>query len=290
MLSPNTKIRLVHAVASQAVADQIENTLKTSSTPATPEEAQAILAKLNKVMNSEVKERLFSALAGDGNGRAGKELSRKVVGAKNVLQAFENGNETEAALATATLATTTPIIFTDVDGLGLDGAAKNGSVINTIVNPPSSNAGDQVNITATGAGPNFASINIIITPNDGTNNDLITVDLTTAELVEAINTGAVVGKNIFFSPGTALRLSQQTASGGGPEIFELGGEGDGLVATFSGGAAGADTDIAPAKAAMGMEKLSAADLFSLTHAMGDEAAAKEFKAAYDAMIEAIQAV
>lgn len=286
MLSPNTKLRLVHAVTSQAVADQIEKILAVNTTPADVAAANALAFRLKSVMNDEVQQRLFNALAGDGNGKAGKELSRKVNGAKNVLSAFGDGNESEQANATATFATTTPIILTDAPGLGNDGAARNGNTITLNVNPPAPSGVILLTVN-NGVGPNYPAFTINITPATIADE---TVSLTTAEFVEFINTRAVTGKSVSFNPSLIARITQQTATGGGPEVLADGGEGDGLVATFSGGASAADTDTAPAQASMGMEKLSKEDMFSLTHALGDEAAAKEFEAAYNAMIDAIQAI
>src|SRR5690606_2126704 len=58
---------------------------------------------------------------------------------------------------------------------------------------------------------------------------------TTAELVELINTGAVVGKTVTVTDASALR-ALQTATGGGAAALANSGEGDGEIATFTGGA------------------------------------------------------
>lgn len=286
MLSKDTKFRLVHAVASQAVADEIEKALNVTTTPATPAEAASLAFRMKKALNKEVQERLFSALAGDAAGASGKELSRKIVGTKNVLSAFGDGNEAEQANATATIATTTPIVLTDVPGLGNDGAARNGNTVTIQVSPAAASANIVIN-ASNGAGPNFPAFTINITPAIIADE---TVTLTSAQLVELINTNTVVGKPVTLAPGSVSRLSQQTATGGGSESLLDGGEGDGLIATFSGGASAADTDTAPAQSKMGMEPLSAKNMENLVIALGDKKAAMEFKAAYDAMIAAIQAI
>lgn len=70
----------------------------------------------------------------------------------------------------------------------------------------------------------------------GTGADFIpvTVTLTTAELVELINTGVVVGKDVTITDAGALR-NDQTATGGDATDLADGGEGDGVVAIFAGG-------------------------------------------------------
>ncbi len=73
-----------------------------------------------------------------------------------------------------------------------------------------------------------------ITPNDGTNNGATPVDLTTAELVELTNTGAVVGKTITITDPSGVR-TLFTATGGGTTVMVDGGEGDDVIAEISGG-------------------------------------------------------
>jgi hypothetical protein len=71
-----------------------------------------------------------------------------------------------------------------------------------------------------------SSIPVSITP----------VYLTTAELRELISTGAVSGKSVTITDASSLRILQ-TATGGGAQNMVDGGEGDGVVAIFSGGVA-----------------------------------------------------
>ncbi len=79
-----------------------------------------------------------------------------------------------------------------------------------------------------------AAIVLTITPNDGTNNTATPVDLTTAEIVELINTGAVSGKTVTVTDGSTLR-TKQTATGGDATVVVDAGEGDHVTATFTGG-------------------------------------------------------
>lgn len=60
------------------------------------------------------------------------------------------------------------------------------------------------------------------------------VDLTTEELVELINTGAVDGKTVTVTDASNLR-ALVTATGGDETALAEGGEGDDVEATFSGG-------------------------------------------------------
>lgn len=83
-------------------------------------------------------------------------------------------------------------------------------------------------------GGTAAAMTLTITPNDGTNNSATPVGLTTAEIVELINTGAVVGKSVTVTDSSSFR-ALQTATGGGVTAVADSGEGDGVVATFAGG-------------------------------------------------------
>lgn len=59
---------------------------------------------------------------------------------------------------------------------------------------------------------------------------------------------------------------------------------------LSGGVDQHDANLAPAKAAMGSEPMSDKTFECLVHALTDRAAAEEFRAAYNAMIVAVQAI
>lgn len=131
-----------------------------------------------------------------------------------------------AIAATGTLATTTPIILTSV----LRGLKRNTNTFTVNVGS-SSNPTDTVLANFSGT---KAAIVLDVTLNDGTNNSATPVTITTAQLRELITTGAVAGKNINLTDAQGLR-ALQTATGGGAASLAEGGEGDGEVATFSGG-------------------------------------------------------
>jgi len=283
-LSKDTKFRLVHALGSQKAADEFEKRL-ISAAPSDASAAQAVLATmdLSEKTTKDLKARLMTALGGDGawGSQPGDEINQKAEGIVAVLAGQANGSEVSAADATATLATTTPVIFTDAQN---NGATKNGYTFTLTINAPAANADDTVVFTW-GGPPNATTL--AITPNDGTNNGTVPVEVTTAEMVEYINTGAIVGKNAFTAPG-ALPRFRQTATGGGAEEVADAGEGDGLVATFAGGASAADADTPAAQAALGTAPISAKARRSLQIALADDAAGAELAAAIDAAIDAAQ--
>lgn len=137
------------------------------------------------------------------------------------------GSLVAGVAATASLAVTTPIVFTSV----AKGSARNTQTIQTIVNAATANPTNTILVTLAGSA---AAITVTITPNDGTNNGAVPVNLTTAQLVTLINTGAVGGKNITLTDASSFRILQ-TATGGGAVNLAHTGEGDGVTATFSGG-------------------------------------------------------
>lgn len=132
-----------------------------------------------------------------------------------------------AAAATGSLNLTNDITLTSV----ATGAARNTTTFTLQVLPAAANPTDTVLAAFTGTA---AAIVCTITPNDGTNNTATPVDLTTAELRELITTGLVAGKTVTITDLSSLR-ALQTATGGGAAPLADGGEGDGVVATFSGG-------------------------------------------------------
>lgn len=132
-----------------------------------------------------------------------------------------------AVAATAVLNLTADITLTSVK----KGAGRNTQTLTTQVLAAAANPTDTVLVAFTGT---EEAIVVTVTPNDGTNNGATPVDLTTAELVELINTGAVVGKTITLTDASSLR-ALQTATGGGATDLADGGEGDGVVGTFSAG-------------------------------------------------------
>lgn len=131
------------------------------------------------------------------------------------------------AAATATLNLTADIILTSV----ALGPSRNTNTLTTTVAAAAANPDDTVLVDFSGTA---AAITVTITPNDGTNNGAVPVDLTTAELVELINTGAVVGKTVTLTDTSSFR-ALQTATGGDATALADAGEGDGTVATFAGG-------------------------------------------------------
>ena len=283
MLSQDTSFRLDHAVTDERVGDEIAARL-ISDTPANASEAQDILDVLDvsSKMAASIAERLYEGLAGDAEGRAGRELARKINGMVTVLQAQADGLEIPAAAAVATLDLTADITLTSV----ASGAARNGKTFTLQIAAAAANPTNTVLAAFTGTA---AAIILTITPNDGTNNAATPVNLTTAQVAELINTGAVAGKSVTVTDGSSLR-ALQTASGGGATNVADSGEGDGVIATFSGGVTNHDANLAPALAAMGDEPMSDDTYECLKHALGDRVAADEFRAAYDAMVEAVQAI
>ncbi len=132
-----------------------------------------------------------------------------------------------ATAATATLDLTTDIILTSV----AVGEARNTETFTLQVLAAAANPTDTILADFTGTA---AAIICTITPNDGSNNGATPVDLTTAELAELINTGAVAGKTVTITDASTLR-ALQTATGGDATVLADAGEGDGEVATFAGG-------------------------------------------------------
>jgi len=135
-----------------------------------------------------------------------------------------------AIAATATLTLTTDIILTSV----ALGAARNTETFTTEVLTAATNPTNTVLVDFTGTA---AAIVCTVTPNDGTNNGAVTVDLTTAELVELINTGDVAAKTgqITITDGSGLR-TLQTATGGDATLMVDAGEGDSVLGTYASGA------------------------------------------------------
>ena len=148
-------------------------------------------------------------------------------GALDKLDA-DAASATPAVAATATLNLTSDVILTSV----ATGAARNTNTFTLQILAAAANPTDTVLAAFTGTA---AAIVLTITPNDGTNNGATPVDLTTAEVRELIQTGAVVGKTVTVTDGSSLR-ALQTATGGDATVVVDAGEGDGVVGTFSGGA------------------------------------------------------
>lgn len=139
-----------------------------------------------------------------------------------------NPANTPAVAADATLNLTADITLTSV----ATGASRNTNTFTLEVLAAAANPTDTVLVDVTGTA---AAIVCTVTPNDGTNNAATPVDLTAAELVELINTAAVVGKTITLTDAGSL-LDDQTAAGGDGTALANAGEGDGVVGTFANGA------------------------------------------------------
>lgn len=146
-------------------------------------------------------------------------------GVVDIYAAFTVGTPTAA---TAVLDLTADITLTSVSTL----TSRNGSTFTIQVLPAAANPTDTVLAAFTGSA---SAIVVTITPNNGTNNTATPVNLTTAQLRELITTGAVAGKTVTITDVSSLR-ALQTATGGGATNLADGGEGDGVSATFSGGA------------------------------------------------------
>ena len=197
-----------------------------------------------------------------------------------VLKAHADGNDVAAVAAVGTLNLVADIILTSVAA----GAARNTNTFTLQVLAAAANPTNTVLVDFTGTA---AAIVCTITPNDGTNNGATPVNLTTAQLVTLINSGAV--GTVTLTDASSRRILQ-TATGGDATVLADAGEGDGIAATFAAGANAFDNDTAPAKVAMGSEAMSDAAYECLKHAVTDIAAANEIKAAYNAMVAAVQAI
>lgn len=123
MLSNDTKNRLGHAVTDFAIGDQIAARL-VESAPANASEAEDLLRAIDESKNKDIKERLFSALAGDGS--QGHALADRLEKMVDVLKAVADGDEVagtpaEAASFTGQVAGMTTNVTIDADVAGEDG-------------------------------------------------------------------------------------------------------------------------------------------------------------------------
>ncbi len=191
--------------------------------------------------NKQLRKQLKDALADQKGVITSKMAANQALSAKeqkflkNAL-ADQKGDVTEKfglaigtgeGAATANLNLTADIILTSV----ALGTARNTTTFTLQVLAAAANPTNTILAAFAGTA---AAITCTITPNNGTNNGATPVNLTTANLVELINTGAVVGKTVTVTDASSRRVLQ-TATGGGVTNLADGGEGDGVVATFSGG-------------------------------------------------------
>lgn len=158
---------------------------------------------------------------------AARNFNRKQALEKEVKELYIKGTFGPYTAATATAVLTANIVYTKV----ATGPAKNGNTVTIQVVPAAANPGATILAVWTGTA---AATTITITPNDGTNNGAVAVNLTTANLVQLINTGAVTAKSVTITDSSTLR-ALVTATGGDTTVLADGGEGDGVVATFAGG-------------------------------------------------------
>lgn len=126
--------------------------------------------------------------------------------------------------ATATLATTNAIVLTST----IKGDSRNETTFEIDTLAPVANPTDTILAAFSGTRD---AVKLTLTPNDGTNNAATPVNITSAQVVELINTGAVSGLNITLTDVGVRTL--QTASGGGAQNMVNAGEGD-KSATFLG--------------------------------------------------------
>ena len=133
-----------------------------------------------------------------------------------------------AATASGTLDLTADITITSATTLS---DTPNGTTITLTVNAAADNPTDTVLAEVTGSA---TAIAIAITPNDGTNNGATPVNVTTAQLRELIATGDIAALTVTLTDASSL-LDEISATGGDATALAAGGEGDGEVATLSGG-------------------------------------------------------
>lgn len=129
-----------------------------------------------------------------------------------------------SAFPTAKLAVESEITLTNA----IKGTYNNGNTFQLVVAAAAPNTGAEVLASISGT---YAATVLTITPNDGTNNANGKVFLTSAEIVELINTGAVAGKTVVLTDKPGFRL-QHTASGGSTKIVTA----STTLATYAGGA------------------------------------------------------
>jgi hypothetical protein len=278
-LSKDTKYRLDMAMGSNKAADALLAKIEANAVLSKRELRELEIAMADKKAAAEIARDLLAELAEDISNISDAEDA--VEAAQDALDAYE-----PAVAAEAVLDLTADITLTSA----AKGAARNGDTFTLQVLAAAANDDDEVLAAFTGTAD---AIVLTITPNDGTNNSATPVDLTTAELAELINTGAVVGKNVVLADSSSLR-ELQTAAGGDATALADAGEGDGEVATFANGAdesddleqleealAEAQAALAAAKAASNENKVSKRSEDVMAIALADKEAASELKAAIE---------
>ena len=127
-----------------------------------------------------------------------------------------------SSFSTATIDLTTDITLTST----IEGVSRNATTFQLITLDRAANQDDAVLVAFTG---DRDAIVCTVTPDDNP------ISITSAQLVELINTGSVVGKTITLTDTSGLR-TLQTASGGGGETLASAGQGNqgaNVTATFA---------------------------------------------------------
>lgn len=246
--------------------------------------ADALMAKIeaNQPLSKREKRELEIAM---GDKKAASEMATDLPEIADDLQAAIDDaqtaidNYTPAEAAEATLDLTTDVTLLSME----EGAARNTNTFTLQIEAPAANTNDEVLVEFTGTA---AAIVCTVTPNDGTNNSATPVDLTSAELVELLNSGEVSGKSVVLTDLSSLR-ELQSASGGDSTVLADSGEGDGEIATFAGGADASDdlealqNTLAAAQAAANVAKISKRSEDVMKIALTDAESAAELKAALE---------
>ncbi len=202
-LRRKTEVALAHTRAANEMLDSIVNTQS---------KWNAALAKLDADTGASLDQN-YSDTAGSGE-----------ITSVTTVSDIVNVN------ATASWATSAAITLTDATS---GGATRNTQTVTLQVLAAAANPTDKILADWTGT---INAIIITITPNDGTNNSATPVDMTTAELVEYINTGDIAAKTgqVTETDVSGFRGAQTTTGGDATDLVDA-GEGDGLVATFASG-------------------------------------------------------
>lgn len=141
-------------------------------------------------------------------------IQAKYTSSKGLVDTVKEG------FASGTLDIANDIVLTST----IKGDSRNNKTFELQVADPAANAGEAVLVAFTGTSD---AVVCTVTPDDAP------LTLTSAELVELINTGLVNGKDVTITEGDNLRRLQ-TASGGGAQNLVKDGEGDNKTATFLG--------------------------------------------------------
>ena len=128
-----------------------------------------------------------------------------------------------SAAPSGTLATTAPIVVTSA----ISGTYANTNTLTVVIAAAAANPTNTVLAVVSGT---WAAATLTITPNNGTNNTLVPVTLTTAELAELILNGSVVGKTVTVTD--ALHILQDLNATGGSAANVVTGS---YAVTLSGG-------------------------------------------------------